>query len=308
LVRPSGYLDAELGLLLHYPTFRTTGKLQGSKIADPGNSCIRMLLKKGISPVTCLMIDRYCLRYQRKNETDNPSKSWPYMHRQAHERFSEDVMNDSIARVWIVLGKEGVQWYRDSHDHDIIFVPYGDDYSVEVALEYERDSPFTHRGPLRCTVVLYNHPRASRTEICNVEGTKVTHVSILQQLSELHKHLAHWRTLQYPKRAHFSYLLPSSLLIFSTHTFSQFLLRAPYFSSQKPSSTPHDHQNLLPRLLWLFDLSMHPPGTITIPSQTSRLGCMAHPARRSSSRTRRLQHYICKQASPGFTTSFTVSC
>jgi len=32
------------------------------------------------------------------------------------------------------------------HDHDIIFVPYDDDYSVEIALECEQDSPFALRG------------------------------------------------------------------------------------------------------------------------------------------------------------------
>lgn len=54
--------------------------------------------------------------------------------------------------------------------------------------------------------------------------------------------VTHCRTLQHPTRPHFSYLLPSSLLIFSTHTFSQFLLCSPHFSFQIPSSTPHNHQ------------------------------------------------------------------
>ncbi|KAL1967598.1 hypothetical protein VTN77DRAFT_3113 [Rasamsonia byssochlamydoides] len=72
LVRPSGRLDAALGILLHYPTFASS-QINNGETMDMGDPCIRSLARKIKDISKCLLIDRYCRR-------SSPHFVWHYRH------------------------------------------------------------------------------------------------------------------------------------------------------------------------------------------------------------------------------------
>jgi len=53
--------------------------------------------------------------------------------------------------------EENEKWYKDHYEHDIIFVRYNDDYSVEVALEYKRDFALAITRKLRRAAIMCSH-------------------------------------------------------------------------------------------------------------------------------------------------------
>ena len=89
LLKPFGALDADLGLLLHYPTFSTSPFENGS-VADWANRCMRILFRKGLRTQTCLRVDRFCLRRKLDKQERRAGKfireRWARAQRVAHEK------------------------------------------------------------------------------------------------------------------------------------------------------------------------------------------------------------------------------
>ena len=79
LVRPSGNFtkEASLGILLHYPTFRTFTP-RDREIADRHNPCTRLLLKKGLNPLRhdgIVWYDSYTRRESKNAACDPPYRA-----------------------------------------------------------------------------------------------------------------------------------------------------------------------------------------------------------------------------------------
>lgn len=112
LVRPSGSLNARLGVLMHHPTWKTATAEFG-ETADPSNPCTALVINKLRSSFEhehLLMLDLYCRRVQsldsavRKRGRSAITELWTPKQRQIHQDFSSWVMRESRAKVWILFG------------------------------------------------------------------------------------------------------------------------------------------------------------------------------------------------------------
>jgi hypothetical protein len=116
LVRPSGSIQARLGIKLHYPTFTTTKNSYGES-ADWSNPCTRLLLKKGLSPdnLSSFWFESYFRRQNAPQRRQNsPMKGWTAAHRKIHESFSKYCEASMSCRVLLVFGRENrLQYSRN---------------------------------------------------------------------------------------------------------------------------------------------------------------------------------------------------
>jgi hypothetical protein len=79
--------------------------------------------------------------------------------RQIHEQFSESLMNDSQAKVWVIFGKDNKTWYTDPKTAGNIielfeFTPDGSSVSTPIALELDE------RRQVKRVVIFCFHPEA----------------------------------------------------------------------------------------------------------------------------------------------------
>lgn len=164
LVCPSGSLNADLLILLHYPTFKTREdlKLNGTTAADV-NPCINFLIKKGFSTSSCLFLDRYCRRLDPlpikrkvKNKKSHwlevPMDRWSSDLSNIHRRFSLSVMQTSKAKVFLIFGDRNKQEYLDSPQHQFMEVQLDTSVDpVQVAIEY-------HESRVKRVLIFCPHP------------------------------------------------------------------------------------------------------------------------------------------------------
>ena len=159
LVSPSGTLSAPLGLFLHWPTFTGIGSLENGTVAEYKNPCMRLLLRKGFDPVNCLWLDRYSRRANKVKSSKPgtvPMDSWSSELRGIHEAFSENTMNDSRAKVWVIFGSRNKAWYRSmEHRWEETAVEIPDsDVRTSAHLEYDENDS------IRRVVIFCQHPES----------------------------------------------------------------------------------------------------------------------------------------------------
>lgn len=163
LVRPSGSLDAKLGFLLHFPTFKVAvGLVSWGETAEESNPCIACVLRKLLDWKSFLMLDTYnrraspIPRKQRRKNHMVPMDTWPEDLRRLHEQFAENIMHTSTAKVWVVFGKANKERYlRSAGSKSVKTVDFSQrDPSLKtpVALEFNESRQI-------CRIVIFcQHP------------------------------------------------------------------------------------------------------------------------------------------------------
>ncbi|MCJ1350573.1 MAG: hypothetical protein MMC33_000554 [Icmadophila ericetorum] len=113
-VHPSGSPKANVGIMLHYPTFYTDKKEFG-ETADTISSCTE-LLNKGIPVGNFFWFEKYFRRTKATPRRNHAlAKDWDDLHRLLHEDFSQGFVEKTAIKVLAVFGAENRISFRKQY-------------------------------------------------------------------------------------------------------------------------------------------------------------------------------------------------
>ena len=119
LVRPSGSINTQMAVMLHWPTFTTKAhKLENGEVFDPCNPCLGIMAAKGLSDNTAFIVDMYCRRARvlskaERSRGETPmSKHWSPELRALHKKLSFGLVEQSTAKVWLWCGNPVQEEWR----------------------------------------------------------------------------------------------------------------------------------------------------------------------------------------------------
>jgi hypothetical protein len=169
LVRFSGTMNAELGVLLHFPTFNTAKiKLSYGETMDPSNPSLRIMSKKGLSSDSALVGDLYCRRQkcldpgQRKFGRTSMTERWSQELQDLHTEYAWEVVEQSAAKVWLMCGSHVQKTWRkrffpgpnSRFQLESLYMP-ASEMKLEIGIEY-----FKVGGEIRRLFIFCPHPES----------------------------------------------------------------------------------------------------------------------------------------------------
>jgi hypothetical protein len=148
-VIPSGSLNAQLGLQLHWPS-RTTKFLQNAEILDATNPCLNFIMQKRPPYQDAFWFDTFMRR-----ETKEGFKSYTWREYEANRPWVEWVYANMKAKVMLVFGKANRErFYNENHQNFHSLPLWGSWEGVELTIQYTNQHP----RAIRRLVLFITHP------------------------------------------------------------------------------------------------------------------------------------------------------
>jgi hypothetical protein len=136
LIRPSGILEAKLGLMLHYPTFTChPGNYIGGEIADKSSPCPGLLMSKGFDTSNTFWFENSWRREVAPKDRASVLKTYPTKLQEVHRKFSIECERSAACEVILVTGKENRLMVESRPNITSYTVSVGKDISIRVGIE-----------------------------------------------------------------------------------------------------------------------------------------------------------------------------